>query len=242
MKPIDMSKDIVGTYMKLRFGVAFIAIALPLLLWIGGYVMAKLSLQGSMSAYYYAGNGAMRNELVGILFAVGTILFLYKGFTRLEDYALNLAGVLAVGIALFPMSWPPDPSKDSLLSLHGIFAVSFFVCVAYVCIFRASDTLPLVTDAAERERYRRVYKALGVAMVASPAIAFIFTSVPPLQSVSTFFIEAAGVWVFSAYWLVKSHEISQTSADEKASCGKLHIKTYGLSDAFRPLPITPVDE
>jgi hypothetical protein len=62
----------------------------------------------------------MRNEFVGILFAVDTILFLYQGITRLEDYALNLAGVFALGIALFPMTWPVAPdSKDNPFSLHG---------------------------------------------------------------------------------------------------------------------------
>ena len=53
-----------------------------------------------MSAYYHAGQGVMRNEFVGILFAVGALLFAYQGYSRFEDCALNLAGVLALGIAL----------------------------------------------------------------------------------------------------------------------------------------------
>jgi hypothetical protein len=63
-----------------------------------------------MSAYYHAidslypdqgipGQGSMRNEFVGILFAVGALLFAYQGYSRLEDYALNLAGVLALETA-----------------------------------------------------------------------------------------------------------------------------------------------
>ncbi len=102
MKTKDFSNHISATYKALRLGVALIAFAFPLILWIGGHIHASLPLQGSMSAYYHAGDalhpgqGVMRNEFVGILFAVGTILFLYQGISRLEDYALNLAGVLAL--------------------------------------------------------------------------------------------------------------------------------------------------
>ena len=66
------------------------AFAFPLLLWIGGYLLAKLPLAGSMSAYYHASDflhpdqvlrvqGVMRNEFVGILFAVGALLIVYRG-------------------------------------------------------------------------------------------------------------------------------------------------------------------
>jgi hypothetical protein len=57
-----------------------------------------------MSAYYHSGGGAMRDEFVGILFAVGAFLCLYKGFTTFE-YALNLAGAFVIGVAAFPMEW-----------------------------------------------------------------------------------------------------------------------------------------
>ena len=80
----------------LRLGLAVIAFAFPLLLWIGGYYLGHLHLAGSMGAYYHAidslhpdqgipGQGSMRNEFVGILFAVGALLFAYQGYSRLED-------------------------------------------------------------------------------------------------------------------------------------------------------------
>ena len=34
--------------------------------------------------------GVMRNEFVGILFAVGALLIAYQGYSWLEDYALNV--------------------------------------------------------------------------------------------------------------------------------------------------------
>lgn len=249
MKTKDLSNHIAATYRALRVGIAVIAFAFPLILWIGGHILANLPLEGSMSAYYHAGDalnpgqGVLRNEFVGILFAIGTILFLYQGITRLEDYALNIAGVLALGIALFPMTWPvASGSKDNPFSLHGVCAVSFFVCIAYVCIFRASDTLTLIKDDAKRKRYRRGYKLLGVLMLASPVIAFILSSILKLQNSSTFFVEVAGVYVFAAYWVLKSYEISETNSDQRAALGKLRVEPHRLPDAFRTISITPVDD
>lgn len=232
----NLSDHISATYRALRIGIAVTAFAFPILLAVGGYLLAGLALEGSMSAYYHAGNSVMRNVFVGILFAVGMILFLYQGFTRLEDWALNLAGVFALGVALFPTAWPAG-SGGSPFSTHGISAVLFFLCIAYVCIFRASDTLSLVKDPKKRERYRALYKIIGIAMIASPVIAFVLISLLKLNKSIIFFVEAAGVYVFSWYWLLKSREIAQTNADRKAARGKLHVKPHGLSDAFRRLPV-----
>src|SRR5262245_28860273 len=156
MKTKNLSNQVTATYKMLRLGLAVIAFAFPLVLWIGGYLRAELPLAGSMSAYYFenGGAGVMRNEFVGILFAVGALLFAYQGYSRFVDMALNVAGVLALGIAIFPMKWPE--STGSSFSLHGACAISFFVCIAYVCIWRAGDTLPLIKDVAMRERYRLV--------------------------------------------------------------------------------------
>jgi len=254
MKTKDLSNQIAATYKTLRIGIAVLAFAFPPLLWAGGHYLADLPLAGSMSAYYHVsdslhpdgsppGKGVMRNEFVGILFAVGIILFVYQGYTRLEDYALNLAGILAWGIALFPMAWPTG-AGDSSFSLHGTCAISFFACIAYVCIFRASDTLALIHDEALYQRYRRTYICLGIAMAVSPALAFLLISQLPLYRSAIFFVELAGIYVFATYWVVKSHEVSKTDSDKKAAMGKLRVEPHGLSDGLRlrPLSITSVDE
>lgn len=41
----------------------------------------------------------MRDLLVGSLFAVGPLLLIYKGFSFAEDWLLNAAGVLIIGVA-----------------------------------------------------------------------------------------------------------------------------------------------
>ena len=93
------------------------------------------------------GAGAMRNWFVGVLFGVGVFLYLYKGFSTTENYALNIAGVLALGIALNPKDLWENSTRGTL---HGFFAVTFFFAIAFVALFCARDTLHLITDEKEK--------------------------------------------------------------------------------------------
>ncbi|HEV8001331.1 MAG TPA: hypothetical protein VGP63_15695 [Planctomycetaceae bacterium] len=214
-----------------------------------------------MSAYYHAspdsqafeqahpgclidpGRGVMRNWFVGLLFALGGILILYKGFTRMEDWALNLAGVMALGVASFPMAWGADFKGAEVtvasvqFSLHGFCAVTLFLCIGYVCIFRACDTLELVHDPKLIKRYRRTYKWLGWAMIVFPVALFLLFSVFQQQNRATFFVELAGIWVFAFYWLVKDHEISKSHADRLAMCGELRVVEEPRVSPFRKVAI-----
>jgi hypothetical protein len=220
-----------------------LAVIFPFLLWIGGKVLSNLPLQGSMSAYYHGAGGAMRDVFVGILFAVGALLYLYKGFTTLENYALNLAGAFAIGVALFPMEWECG-AECKKFSLHGTFAVLLFLCIAYVCLFRASDTLRLMENQAKVKRYRVAYRLLGAGMIVSPAIAWLLTIVlqPRAEERSiVFFVEAVAVFVFAAYWLVKSFEIASTDSIRLALEGKLSTSSYRVADIFRPISLDQIE-
>ena len=65
MKPKDLSSSIASTYKWLRIGVGVIAFAFPLILWAGGQLLADLELQGSLSAYYHAGNALQPGGTLG---------------------------------------------------------------------------------------------------------------------------------------------------------------------------------
>jgi hypothetical protein len=223
MKSEELQNHITATYLTLRIGVAAIALAFPILLW-GGGLLQEIPFQGSMSAYYHAAvdGGSMRDWFVGVLFAVGVFLYLYKGFSFRENYALNFAGAFAIGIAIFPMEWDCGEACRKI-TLHGICAVAFFLCIAYVCIRCASETLRLLKDPALEKRYATIYMWLGIGMIASPLIALLLTLVFRRFSSYTFFAEAAGVWVFATYWLVKSRELSHTKAERLAIEKKIEI-------------------
>lgn len=267
-EPVDLSEHMLKTYQTLRVLLVVVALAFPWVLWIGGWISTHhLDLQGSMSAYYHAnstskgefaareeaggckpqgtrdcvqlnsGRGVMRNWFVGVLFAISALLLVYKGYRPAEDVALNLAGLFAVLVALFPMGW-----DERGLPYHGIFAFAFFGCIAYVCIFCASATLPLVKE-DRRVYYRRTYKLLGYAMVASPLIASILTFTLGFRSSYLFVAEACGVYAFAFYWLVKTLEIKETNADRIAARGNLQIPAgKGPSDALRELPVVTKEQ
>lgn len=217
--PLD--PDFMRTYIWLRIAIAAIAIMLPPLVWLGGRFQG-LPLRSSISAYYYATpfcqtpcctsgsdtpkpTGTMRNEFVGLLFAVGALLLVYKGYTAREDWALNAAGVLALGVALFHPDWS-CVSTHTRFSPHGTCAVLFFLMLAYVSAFCSKATVPLLPR-AKQKKYLAAYRGLATLMVLSPVGAYIFN----LATGRTHFIflaELFGVYAFAAYWIVKLTEIN----------------------------------
>ena len=216
-EPDDLQKHIFATYFNLRIGIAVIAIIFPVILSIGGYIQG-ISLQSSMSAYYHEElqNGeSMRDWFVGILFAIGVFLNLYRGFTQQENNALNLAGIFAIGIAIFP--------EGTGITVHAICAILFFLCIGYVCIWRASDTLYLLKNDSQERMYRITYKVIGVFMITFPLLAFLFSLLIQQTHLKVFFIEAFGVWVFAYYWLMKSRELSYTHAERRALNSEIKI-------------------
>ncbi|MEW5928751.1 MAG: hypothetical protein AB1941_14885 [Gemmatimonadota bacterium] len=235
----SLHDHVFGTYITLRRGMAIMAAAFPLLLWILGRLLYGIDLQGSMSAYYFAvstpGSDAfpMRTWFVGLLFAIGGFLYLYKGFTDRENFALNLAGVFAVMVAVFPMDRDDaagaEQSVASQLSIHGASALLLFACLAYVAVACAGKTLRLLPPAhkGKEQAFRRAYKIIGWSMFAAPVGAFVYTLVSGDRARYVFVVEALGIWAFSAYWAVKSYEMSLSRAEKKV----LEERAQDLPDA-----------
>jgi hypothetical membrane protein len=150
--------------------------------------------------------GTMRNWFVGLLFATGALLYVNQGHSRKEDWALNLAGLLAIGIALFPMTW--DCHSHSF-SPHGFCAISFFLCIAFVSAVCSRDTLVLFKDPKVRTKYQRTYLGLAIAMILAPIAAYIFNFVTSQHS-PVYWAELFGIYAFAAYWSVKTKEMSRS--------------------------------
>lgn len=216
----ELQAHMAGTYHQLRIGLGAIGVALPVVLWLGGRILDGERLRVSMSAYYYS--PSMRNVFVGLLFAIGVGLHLYKGFSSRENRALDAAGLLAIGVALCPTAPPGEDAGG--VTWHLAFAVLFFACIAYVALFRASDTLSLIRDPGRAGRLQRAYRLIGLAMVVSPLAAMGLARL--LEDLAQerpviFVLEALGVATFGTYWLLKSWELRQTDASRLALEGKL---------------------
>src|SRR5258708_21716098 len=119
----DLRKNILSTYWTLRMGIVVLSAALPVSLYAYSWYADHGLVEHSMSAFYGADLGAMRNWFVGVLCAIGAFLILYRGFSTAEKWLLRLAGGFAVLTAMTPCNcwcdWVGDPRK-----LHLIFAGS----------------------------------------------------------------------------------------------------------------------
>ena len=239
------------TYFSLRWAAAIIGYAFPLILWIGGHI-AGFGLRDSMSAYYYAyyrsptnyslvkndtpcdqltteqmnmvpEAGSLRDEFVGLLFAIGTVLYVNKGHTDKENILLNLAGVFACGIALFPMPWKCEPKGP--FTPHGTFAILFFISIASILIFCSKDTVDYLPK-DKRTFYYRWYYALAAVMVASPLLAWAANESLLGKKSYTFGIEFFGIYAFGTYWVVKTREIKEIQRHQ--SVVKVPISTKAV--------------
>ena len=222
-----LQQQILSTYNSLRFGMILIAAATPVVVVLWAYLFG-VGWQTSLSAYYFAPVGPNieysiypgRVLFVGILFALGSFLYLYKGFSRRENIALNLAGLFALGVALCPMYAQTGYVPFSNI-LHFTFAVLLFICMAYTAIFCSDDTLQWIKDPTRRARYWAAYRIIGWFMGLFPLVGLALAlSVHAVQNY-VFWIEAAGIWAFAAYWLTKSRELKESEVEIRAVTGTL---------------------
>ncbi len=155
MKQDELKEHILKTYFWSRVGIAAISILFPLVLWFVGLSL-NVHLQGSISAYYHT---PMRDVFVGSLFAIGAFLYLYRGYSTVENIALDFAGIFAIGVAILPTSAISEPKCDTFTApyLHGVCAILFFIAIAYVCIFQSSETLKEMIDESRRKFYEILY-------------------------------------------------------------------------------------
>ena len=222
----ELRRHIFSTYFWMRIGMLLIALAFPLLLWLGGRWYYGLPMQDSMSAYYWApikegGDPPMRVWFVGILFALGSCLFLYKGYTRLEDWALNVAAVCAICVALFPMCWQyNDVSECPSFSWHGFFAIVFFVLLAIVAVLHGlwawgylrSRPRGLYLEDQDPSKYAKWYVGTSLGMVVFPLVTWILFETNGAQ---IFLVEFAGIVAFCVFWGVQSRQIHKSRFDQK---------------------------
>jgi hypothetical protein len=213
-------QHVFDSYNWMRVGMAIMAFLFPPLLWAWGKLLYDLPLQGAMSAYYWASpegeiDPPVRVWFIGLIFAIGSFLILYKGYSDLENWALNLAAICLIGVALVPMPWEcgsDDGHCSSWSYLHGWFAIAFFVFILLVAIFDSVATLREVRGEARQRRYRFVYALTSVGLFLLPALAVIGHQRYGRAETLTYWLELAAIWAFAVYWSIKTWELRTTLA------------------------------
>jgi hypothetical protein len=131
-------------------------------------------------------------------------LFTYRGYTREDDWAGNLACIFALCVALFPKNGGPLEHI-----VHNASAAGFFLVLAYfsLCLFTKSGQ----TQTPRKKQRNIVYRWCGIVMVASIVLIAVYhmtgEPAPINQLKPVFWLETAAVWAFGISWFVKGEAI-----------------------------------
>ncbi len=209
-----------ATVKRLRLGVGSIAGALPFLVLFGNMAFAHAWVfLGSISGSYYTD---MRGVFVGSMCATGTLLICYR-YERIDNICSNLAGIMAVIVALFPTT-PGSPApvthtQTVIGVVHYTAATLLFVLLAYFClglfprtvggstVFFGLFARSTGTEQPRKRRRNRIYRVCGWLIVVSiVAAGVIAVTVPTADRDSwntLFWCETVAVMSFAAAWLTK---------------------------------------
>ena len=194
----------IHSFLALRKAVGWIGIVLPFVLMLGVILIFKgMMIQASISEYYYTG---MRDVLVGALCAIALFLFFYRGYSRLDNWAANVAGFFAVCIAWFPTT-QAGPS-DFVGIIHFISATIFFLILAFFSLFlftrKGSD------PTQQKIKRNRIYIVCGIIMLGclvGIVIFFNFFEKGHPRSSFVFWAETIALVAFGVSWLIKGETL-----------------------------------
>ena len=229
-----LNEHIFGTYFALRMSMVVFGILLPIVVVSVGLLFYGISLQPSISDYYWASptkklfdttlfdqTAPSRVWFVGGIFAIAACLVVYRGFSPRENNILNIAALLAVGVAIFPMCKATATVQCGQFSLHGICAIAMFGCLCRVIWKHAKDTLKWLPHDAKpnAKQFETYYQRISVTVMLLPVAAFVVNYFAG-ESIFILVLETLSIWTFAAYWWVKSWELSKSRATRKALRGE----------------------
>lgn len=190
-------------YRELRRTIGVLGMLFPFIVALGGKLLFHLDLKPSLSQYYYSD---MRDVFVGLLFAIGVFLSAYRGYELRDRYIGPVAGLCAVGIALFPMPFGDDlPCPHPWASyVHYVFAAAFFVVLIYFCLFEFTRVRATLTP--QKKIRNGIYRTCGWIMIlclVGIVLSFIIKAAWLESLDPVFWGEAVSIFAFGVSWLVK---------------------------------------
>lgn len=193
---------------RLRIMIGVLGMLLPWLV-----VLITLSWPQSISITYY--NLFAVGTFMVVLGSAGILLINYKGYELIDDISATIAGIFALLICAFPMTYLPDPSlKTGVLHLpsnisnifHCISAVGFFGTLAFMSFFLFTKTSGEMTK--QKKIKNIIYKICGVGMLAS-FLLMLLNFIPGVSIYNlTWIVEAIALFFFGVSWIVKSNAFS----------------------------------
>lgn len=188
------------SYLALRKAIGWIGLLLPFVLISGEYlIFGGDRVYRSISFYYHSG---MRDVLVGALCAVALFMFFYSGYDKLDNWAGNFAGFMALGVAWFPTT--EEGPVDLVGKIHLAFAILFFLSIAFYSLFLFTRKGP---DPTPQKLTRNViHTVCGLIIFLSLLVMlgyFIFREGEGDGSSFLFWGETVALLAFGVSWLTK---------------------------------------
>ena len=212
------------TYRRIRKAIGWLGLALPVTLVVLSLIpVFKTGIQESISDYYYTN---FREIFTGILCAVALFLIRYRGFSnrqfwKNDSLLTNIAGLMALGVALVPTN-PADcsakiytliPNCASWLGwIHYFFAGTFFLILANVSInvftIGQSDNREIPLSFLNENN---IYRICGYSMLLFLILVPVFDAMNLFRT-STLLLEALMLFAFGISWLVKGRFLGDTGS------------------------------
>ena len=217
-------------YMDLRKTVGWLGTLLPAVLLAGNLIFpAAVRLPGlpeSMSYYYYT---PMRNILVATLCALGVFLLSYLGHDRPDFWITTVAGLGAIGTALFPtkpavclpkpaVCAPPalarlTTQQTVIGDIHLTLAMIMFLALGVMALrFTRSGPGALTPEKKKKKKLRNdIYRVCGIAIFVLVGLSIAANFVIPPSVTATvpvlYILEALAVIAFGVSWFVKGQTL-----------------------------------
>ncbi len=221
-KPVPPS-SLVLSYVALRRAIGGLGSSLPLTLVLGKLLLQGPGLEPSISAYYYT---VMHDVLVGTLCALGVFLMGYRGYARLDHAISSLAGLCAIGMALFPTA-PAELAEPNggihasaaqvhIGWLHWSLAIAFFLLLSWYCLALFRKTAAQPRMALRKRQRNRIYTVCGYGMLLCMALVLVVKLLPVSPRLAAlepvFWLETVAIELFGFSWLVKGQVLLKDDA------------------------------
>jgi hypothetical protein len=230
----SLENDYVASYLTLRRMIGWAGLLMPLAVRGGGLLVEGIATTDSLSAYYYT---SMRDIFVSTTVLTGALLACYRTPFVRDNVVATVAGIAAMGLALFPM----DPtyaaellarypglgtaahySNHGILGFHLAFAITFAALSFYLVYFRFGAHTPQASVQAMKRKV--AYKLCGAMMLLSfVAIALLAVLA---EGASFFWPETCAVVAFAAAWLVNGQTVLKDAPARNTSATDLALHPH----------------
>jgi hypothetical protein len=212
----NRERSLIVSYLAMRRLIGVLGILLPIVVVFGGFTHGEPTLQGSISGYYYTN---MRDFFVGILSGVALFLISYKGYERIDDIVVNMSGIFAMGMVLFPTAMYSGKTErvgiflinDGVSgTIHLIFGTLFFLALSYNSMYLFTRRHPGVMG-KEKKRRNIIYRTCGIVMLVAIFCITIYTvflrETFLASSNPVLILESVALLAFGVSWLVKGNTL-----------------------------------